>query len=65
VYAKKKPERRKSVSFAYRTRSVLGWIAIFYLPSSDWTAQPLKEQYPDLLKAVFAREAEDLERLID
>ncbi len=64
LYAKKNPERRKSVSFAYRTRSVLGWIAIFYLPLSDWTAQPLKEQYPDLLKAVFAREAEDIERLI-
>jgi hypothetical protein len=64
LYASTKPERRKNVSFSYRTRTVLGWIALVYLPSAAWTAQPPKEKYPDLLKAVFAREAEEIVRLV-
>src|SRR6266508_1703419 len=56
LYSPKNREQRKTVSFTYQTRSILGWVALVYLPSSKWSAQPLKEQYPNLLKAVFSRE---------
>ena len=64
LYSTKSREQRKTVSFTYQTRSILGWVALLYLPSSNWSARPLKEQYPNLLKAAFSREAEDIERLL-
>ncbi|MGH7874210.1 MAG: hypothetical protein ACREQO_18565 [Candidatus Binatia bacterium] len=64
LYSSKNREQEKLVSFSYETRSILGWVALLYLPSPNWSVQPLKEQYPDLLKAVFAREAKDIERLV-
>lgn len=64
LYSPKNGEQGKSVSFTYQTRSILGWVALLYLPSSNWSARPLKEQYTDLLKAFFSREAEDIDRLL-
>ncbi len=64
LYAPKNREQEKLVSFTYSTRSILGWVALVYLPSSNWSVQPLKEQYPNLLKAVFAGETKDIERLV-
>lgn len=64
LYSPKSREQGKTVSFTYQTRSILGWVALLYLPSSNWSARPLKEQYPNLLKAVFSRDAEDIARLL-
>jgi|SRR5919108_38511 hypothetical protein len=64
LYSPKNWEQGKTVSFTYQTRSILGWVALLYLPSRNWSARPLKEQYPNLLKAVFSREAEGIERLV-
>lgn len=57
-------EQRMSLSVTYETRSVVGWAALFYLPSADWSAQPSAERYPDLLKKVFTHERQGIERLL-
>lgn len=64
LYAPKDKQKKKTFSFAYTTRSVVGWAALFYAPSNEWKFQPAREQYSDLLKAVFYREAEDIKRLL-
>ena len=64
LYSPKNRHQSKTVHVTYQTRSILGWVAFFYLPLPTWTAQPQKDQYPNLLKAVFSREAEDIERLV-
>lgn len=40
LYSSKNREQGKTVSFTYQTRSILGWVAFLYLPSSDWSATP-------------------------
>ena len=64
LYSPKNREKGKTVSFTYQTRRILGWVALLYLSLPNWSAQPLKDEYPNLLKAVFSREAEDIERLV-
>ncbi len=64
LYAPKDKQKTKTFSFGYTTRSVVGWAALFYAPSSEWKFQPQKEQYPELLKAVFYREVEAIEGLL-
>ena len=64
IYAAKDKQRKKTLSFSYTTRSVVGWAALFYAPSSEWKFQPAKERYSELLKAVFYREADNIERLL-
>lgn len=64
LYAPKNKQKKKPISFSYQTRSIVGWAALFYTPSAEWSFKPEKEQYSDLLKAVFYREADDILRLL-
>jgi hypothetical protein len=64
LYSPKDDQHKKTLSFSYETRSILGWAALFYTPSSDWTAGPDDERYLDLLKAVFYRAGNDIEKLL-
>ena len=64
LYSPKHKQQRKAVSFRYQTRNILGWAALFYLPSSDWTVMPRENEYADLLKAVFYRQADDIYQLL-
>jgi hypothetical protein len=65
LYSPKDDQQKKTLSFGYETRSVLGWAALFYTPSSDWTAGPDDERYLDLLKAVFYRARNDIQKLLE
>ena len=60
----KKMQQTRNLSVKYEIRSVVGWAALFYMPSADWTAQPSEERYPDLLKKVFARESNGIQGLL-
>lgn len=60
----KKAQQTKRVSVKYETHSIVGWVALFYIPSADWSAQPSEERYPELLKAVFARESAAIQELL-
>jgi hypothetical protein len=64
LYSPKNRDQEKLVAFTYQTRSIVGWVALLYLPSPNWTLQPQKDEYPNLLQAVFFREANDIERLV-
>ena len=64
LYSPKNQQQRKTISFRYQTRSVLGWAALFYLPSSDWSAKPLEDEYATLLKSVFYRQTYDIQQLL-
>lgn len=61
---KKEHQQRKKLSVNYQAHSIVGWAALFLMPSADWTTQPSEEWYPNLVKAVFYREADDLQRLL-
>ena len=64
LYSPKNEQQRKTISFEYQTRSIMGWLAVFYLPSSRWSAKPLEDEYPTLLKSVFYRQADDIQQLL-
>jgi len=64
LYAPNNRMQQRSLSVKYETHSIVGWAALFYMPSADWTAQPSEEQYPDLLKKVFARESTGIQGLL-
>ena len=64
LYSPKNQQQRKTISFRYQTRSVLGWAALLYLPSSNWSAKPLKDEYSTLLKSGFYRQANDIQQLL-
>ena len=61
---KKEHQQKKKLSVHYQTRSIVGWAALFYTPTADWTVQPSEERYPNLVKSVFYREADDVQRLL-
>lgn len=56
--------QKKKFSFAYETKTILGWAALFYTPSSSWSAQPSKNERADLLKAVFLHEAPEIQKIL-
>jgi hypothetical protein len=62
LYAATNRQQRKTISFRYQTRSILGWAALFYIPSSNWSAKPLEDDYPSLLRAVFYRQANEVQQ---
>lgn len=64
LYAPKNKQKKKPISFSYQTRSIVGWAALFYTPSAEWSFKPEKEQYSQLLKAVFYKEGDDILRLL-
>jgi hypothetical protein len=64
LYSPKNQQQKKTISFRYQTRSVLGWAALFYLPSSDWSAKPLKDEFATLLRSGFDRQANDIQQLL-
>jgi hypothetical protein len=64
LYSPKDDLRKKKFSFAYQTKTILGWAALFYTPSSAWSAQPSKNERADLLKAVFLHEAPEIQKML-
>jgi hypothetical protein len=64
LYSAKDELQKKTFSFAYQTQTILGWAALFYTPSSAWSAKPSKNERPNLLKAVFLHEAPDIEKML-
>ncbi|HZD39146.1 MAG TPA: hypothetical protein VE131_00395 [Terriglobales bacterium] len=64
LYAPHQSQHKKSFSIEYETRSIVGWAALFLMPSADWTSQPSEERYPNLLQAAFSREAPAIEGLL-
>jgi hypothetical protein len=64
LYSPKDGLQKKTVSFAYQTHTILGWVALFYTPSSAWTAKPSKNERPNLFKAVFLHEAPDIQKML-
>ncbi|HEU4343920.1 MAG TPA: hypothetical protein VFU31_20390 [Candidatus Binatia bacterium] len=64
LHAPKNQQKKKPIAFSYQTRSIVGWAALFYAPSPGWSFKPEKEQYSELLKAVFYKEADDILRLL-
>ena len=64
LYSPRDEQQKKTVSFAYQTHSIMGWVALLYTPSSAWTAMPSKNERADLVKAVFFHEAADIQRIL-
>ena len=64
LYSPKDNLRKKTFSFAYKTKTILGWAALFYTPSAAWSAKPSKNERADLLKAVFLHEAPDIQKML-
>jgi hypothetical protein len=64
LYSPRHAQQKKSVSFTYQTHSIFGWAALLYTPSSAWTAKPSKDERANLLKAVFFREAPDIQTIL-
>ncbi len=60
----KEHQEKKTLLVNYQTHSIVGWAALFFMPSADWSTQPSEERYPNLVKAVFHREADNLRRLL-
>lgn len=54
---------QKQISLGYRTRSIVGWAALFYNLSPDWTVMPEKGKDTELVKSLFYREANEIQRL--
>ena len=59
-----KTKKNISISFAYETGGAVGWAALFYNASSDWTTRPPEQQYQDLLKAAFFQNADEIRSLL-
>jgi hypothetical protein len=64
LYSPKHDVQKKTISFAYQTKTILGWAALFYTPSSAWSAQPSKNERANLLKAVFIQAGPDIEKIL-
>jgi hypothetical protein len=64
LYSPKDVQRKQTVLFTYETHTILGWAALFYTPSSAWTAKPSNDERANLLKAVFVREATDIQTIL-
>lgn len=64
LYSPQDDRKKKNFSFKYQTRTILGWAALFYTPSADWSAKPSKDERANLLKAVFFREAADIQKML-
>ena len=64
LYSPRDDLQKKTFSFAYQTHTILGWAALFYTPSSAWSAQPSKNERADLLKAVFLHEAPNIHAML-
>ena len=64
LYSARDNLQKKKFSFAYQTKTILGWAALFYTPSSAWSAKPSKYERANLLKAVFLHEAADIQKML-
>ena len=64
LYSPRDIQRKQTVIFTYETHTIFGWAALFYTPSSAWTAQPSNDERANLLKAVFFREATDIQTIL-
>ena len=64
LYSPKDDLRKKTFSFSYQTKTILGWAALFYTPSSAWSAKPSKDERAILLKAVFLHEAPEIQQIL-
>jgi hypothetical protein len=64
LYSPRDEQQKKTVSFAYQTQSIMGWVALLYTPSSAWKSMPSKNERADLVKAVFFHEAADIQRIL-
>ncbi len=64
LYSPGHEQQKKSVSFAYQTHSIMGWVALLYTPSSSWKTMPSKDERAELLKAVFFHESSDIRRIL-
>ncbi len=65
LYSPRDDQQKKTVSFTYQTHTIMGWVALFYTPTSSWKAMPSKDERVDLLKAVFFHEASDIQRILE
>ena len=59
-----KTKKNISVTFAYETGGAVGWAALLYNASSDWTVTAPEKQYQDLLKAVFYQRTHEIQNLL-
>jgi hypothetical protein len=64
LYSPKHDLQKKQFSFAYQTKTILGWAALFYTPTAAWTAQPSKDERANLLKAVFLHQQADIQKML-
>ena len=64
LYSPQDDLKKTTFSFTYQTRTILGWAALFYVPSADWSAQPSKDERANLLKSVFLHEAADIQKML-
>lgn len=64
LYSPRHEQQKKTVSFAYQTHSIMGWVALLYTPSSAWKSMPSKNERTDLVKAVFFHEAADIQQIL-
>lgn len=64
LYSPGRDQQKKTVSFAYQTHTIFGWVALFYTPSSAWKTKPSKDERANLLRAVFLREATDIQTIL-
>jgi hypothetical protein len=64
LYSPKDDLQKKTFSFAYQTKTILGWAALLYTPSSAWSAKPSKNERANLLKAVFIHAGPDIQKML-
>jgi hypothetical protein len=59
-----KSKKTLQIAFAYETGGALGWAALFYNASPEWSATAPEQRYQDLLKAVFYKHGDAIRDLL-
>jgi hypothetical protein len=59
-----KSEKKLSLTLVYEKVDAVGWVALLYHLSSDWTARPSEQRYRDLVRSLFYRRAREIQALL-
>ena len=59
-----KSKKTFRITFVYETGGALGWAALLYNASPEWSAMSPEQRYQDLLKAVFYKHADAIQGIL-
>lgn len=59
-----KSKKTFRITLVYETGGALGWAALLYNASPEWSATSPEQRYQDLLKAVFYKHADAIQGIL-